>query len=344
MKENTLKETWLITNYSCNNRCKWCYTTDKGFVNYDMPLEFAKDVLLELSQNGVNKCTIIGGEPTLYPHLKEIISYGSSLGLFMKLVTNGVRLSNMDLLNELRNNGLSLVAISIHGYTLEGYRNNTQTDNLLKVEQAILNCKRLGIPFVTLSTLNRLNCNDVYEIVKYLTNLGAENIVFNIAVPYTTNGSVDHNVLTPQEIADVITNNYISPERNNYKYGFYASIPLCLFDKKILESMINDNFLIPLSQGGCNIFEGTGFAIEPNGNVIPCCKKNTEIITNICNNGEFLYHNSFDELWQIVGGKVGKDAMPYPDKRCYDCSLKEQCIGGCPMFWNYYDTTIYIRG
>lgn len=341
---NTLKETWLITNYSCNNRCKWCYTTDKGFVNYDMPLKFAKDTLLELSKNGVKKCTLIGGEPTLYPYLKELISYGSQLGLFMKIVTNGVKLSDEKYLEELKKAGLSLTAISIHGYTPEGYRQNTQTDNLHNVEKAILNCKQKNIPFVTLTTLNRLNCNDVLDIVKYLTKLEVDNIIFNIAVPYTTKGSVDQNVLTPQEIADIITKYYFSSDRKKYNYGFYASIPLCLFDKSILKDMIDDNFLIPLSEGGCNIFEGTGFAVEPNGNIIPCCKKNTEVITNICRNGEFLYKNSFDSFWDIVSKNLGHEAMPYPDKKCYDCSIRTQCIGGCPMFWSYYDKTLYIKG
>ena len=62
-----LKEMWLITNYSCNHRCKWCYTTDKNFVNQNMPLSFAKETLKEMAKLGVKKCTLIGGEPTLYP-------------------------------------------------------------------------------------------------------------------------------------------------------------------------------------------------------------------------------------------------------------------------------------
>ena len=340
----TFKETWLITNYSCNNRCKWCYTTDKNFEDYNMPLNFAKDTLRELYNNGIRKCTLIGGEPTLYPYLENLLEHGSKLGMFMKIVTNGIKLADEKYLYKLYDSGLSLVAISIHGYTRAGYKENTQTDNLHSVEKAILNCKKMNIPFVTLSTLNRLNYMNVLPIVEYLTTLGVENIIFNIAVPYSKQGKMGENILNPKEIADVISSSYMDACKKKLKFAFYASIPLCLFEPSILEEMLEDKFLIPLSQGGCNIFEATGFAIEPNGDIIPCCKRNQEIITNVCEKGAFKYKNNFGQLCEILRGKFGHGAMPYPDVSCSDCELREDCIGGCPVFWQYFDKSTYVGG
>ena len=339
-----LKETWLITNYSCNNRCKWCYTTDKNFVNVNMPIEFAKEALTELNKNGVKKCTLIGGEPTLYPNLTEIIEHGKSLDMFMKIVTNGVRIGNKNFLKKLKDSGLSFLAISIHGITKESYEENTQSKNFERVEKGIKNCIELGLPFVTLTTLNRLNCNNVLEITKYLTNLGVENIIFNIAVPYTDNGNVEKNVLTPKEIAEVIEKNYKILKEQNLKAGFYASIPLCLFNKEVLNNMIEEKYLIPLSTGGCNIYDKTGFAIEPTGNIIPCCKKFKTVLDNSLLDGHFKYESNFTELWKKIEGNFGHEAMPFPSEKCDKCSMKKDCIGGCPMFWNYFKKKEYVVG
>ena len=339
-----LKEMWLITNYSCNHRCKWCYTTNKNFVDKKMPLEFAMESLKEMNKNGVEKCTLIGGEPTLYPHINEVIKYGSSLGMFMKIVTNGVMLSNMEFLKALKEAGLSFVAISIHGITRESYKNNTQIDNLLKVQAAIKNCISLNIPFVTLTTLNRLNCNDVVDIVKYLKKLEVENVIFNIAVPYTDDPKQEKNVLSPKEIAEVIQNNYHKLKEEKLEAGFYASIPLCLFDKKILDNMLKEKYLIPLSKGGCNIYDKTGFAFEPDGKIIPCCKKNKEVLLETNLNGHFKYNGKFSELWEKIKDNFGHDAMPFPSNKCNSCKLKNDCIGGCPMFWKYFNKEEYVIG
>lgn len=339
-----IKEMWLITNYSCNHRCKWCYTTDKNFVNQNMPLEFAKETLENMSKLGVKKCTLIGGEPTLYQHIKEVIKYGNDLGILIKIVTNGVKIGNKKYLQELKDCGLGFVAISIHGITRESYKENTQTDDLELVEKAIKNCNELNIPYVTLTTLNRLNCDSVVDIVKYLDKLKVKNKVFNIAVPYTNNAIIEKNVLSPKEIAEVIENNYHKLKNEGLKAGFYASIPLCLFDKEELNNMINEGYLIPLSEGGCNIYDKTGFAFEPNGNIIPCCKKFKEVLINTQIDGHFSYNGKPKEMWDKIKNNFGHKAMPFPSNKCKNCKYKKNCIGGCPMFWTYFDKEKYVIG
>lgn len=339
-----LKEMWLITNYSCNHRCKWCYTTDKNFVNQNMPLSFAEQTLTEMYKLGVRKCTLIGGEPTLYPHIKEVLKTGSDLGILMKIVTNGVKIGNKEYLKELKENGLGFVAISIHGITRESYKANTQTDDLESVENAIKNCNELNIPYVTLTTLNKLNCDSVVDIVKYLNKLEVKNIVFNIAVPYTNSKTIEKNVLSPKEIAEVIERNYHKLKKENLKAGFYASIPLCLFKEENLNNMIKEKYLIPLSEGGCNIYDKTGFAFEPNGNVIPCCKKFKEVLLNTQKNENFIYRENPKEMWNKIKDNFGHKAMPFPSKKCDKCKYKKDCIGGCPMFWTYFDKEKYVLG
>ncbi|MFC1700790.1 radical SAM protein [Patescibacteria group bacterium] len=89
-----IKTAWLVITYSCNNLCNYCYARNMIKQKYYMDFDYIIQVLDELSRIGVKECLLIGGEPTIYPHLIEIIKYGSSLGLQMKVVSNGRMLKN----------------------------------------------------------------------------------------------------------------------------------------------------------------------------------------------------------------------------------------------------------
>lgn len=336
---------WLITNYSCNNRCKWCYTEEKGFPKGIMSLEYAKETLFTMKNAGVEKCTLIGGEPTLYPHLFELIKYGNSLGILMKIVSNAVLLENEAYVKRLKDAGLSIIAISIHGINPQNYLENTQRNHFNKVIKAIENCKKYDLKFVTLTTINRLNQLYIYEIANFLNDLGVNDIIYNIAVPNSTTPCVEDLVLNPKEIAQVIEENYLKLVEKNIKVGFYASIPLCLFHKKLLEKMLKEHYLIPLSSGGCNIYYSSGFAFEPDGKIIPCCKKFNEVLLETkTEDDKFLYKDNFEKLWAQIKSSFGQAAWKEVSEKCKKCSLKNNCIGGCKLFWEYYNPDEYITG
>lgn len=337
-----LKEIWLITNYSCNNKCRWCYTKSKGFPLDIMPLPYAKNVLLETSKFGINKCTLIGGEPLLYPYLFDLVKYGSSLDFFMKIVTNAVLLNDEKIVEKLLENGVSYIAMSIHGIDKFTYRNNTQTDNFDRVVKSLSNLQKYNANYTTLSTINELNVNHIYDIALYLHENNVKSIIFNIAVP-TTRDQKQNYSLPLDEIAKTIQENYLRLKNAGIIAGFYASIPLCLFDSELLEKMIQEGYLIPLSKGGCNIYDSSGFAIDPKGNIISCCKKHdNSLLKTMGKNGEFLYADKFDILWDEIKNHFGPLTFPKPIAFCKVCSLRNLCIGGCQLFWEYDDPLSYI--
>ncbi len=75
----------------CNLACTYCYATFR-----DIPAVLtepqALEVLDRLHEAGTEKVTFVGGEPTMCPHLPELIQHAKSLGLVTMLVTNGTRL------------------------------------------------------------------------------------------------------------------------------------------------------------------------------------------------------------------------------------------------------------
>ncbi len=88
----------------CNFRCPFCHNGDLVDGPWDAPFD-PKEVLAFLKKRSglLEGVCITGGEPTLHPDLAELIQSIRSLGLSVKLDTNGYR---PDVLKDLCRRGL----------------------------------------------------------------------------------------------------------------------------------------------------------------------------------------------------------------------------------------------
>lgn len=76
---------------ACNLKCRFCFATFRD-VHGKLTLSDCRELLRRLRAAGCEKLTFVGGEPTLHPHIAELIAYACELGLVVGLVTNGARL------------------------------------------------------------------------------------------------------------------------------------------------------------------------------------------------------------------------------------------------------------
>lgn len=76
---------------ACNAKCRFCFATFRD-VSGRLSLSDGRRLLAELRAAGAEKLTFVGGEPTLHPHLGELIQHAKSLGFTTCVVTNGYRL------------------------------------------------------------------------------------------------------------------------------------------------------------------------------------------------------------------------------------------------------------
>lgn len=77
----------LQLTHRCNLRCRHCYLGPARSV--DLPLESALRITEQFSFHGGLRLLISGGEPLLYPYLKEFISATGDLHIRRILITNG---------------------------------------------------------------------------------------------------------------------------------------------------------------------------------------------------------------------------------------------------------------
>lgn len=310
-----------------------------------MPLAYAKDVMAEMRDCGAENCLLIGGEPTLYPHLLELIRDGTALGLKMKLVSNGRRLADAEFVRSLKEAGLVHASVSIEAANPETHNRYTQTNGFAERLQGLRNLVAAGISNNSILTVSLLNSDEIVPVAESMHKLGVKNILYNFSLPSVNEqGGVDGSYsLSPKDCADQISAAYLVLKAKGIHISFFATIPLCLIDPAVREQMIADK---TLARGyHCHIYYGTGAAFEPNGNVLPCTHfVNLPLFNAMGTEGGFLYRGRFAREWEEGTHKtLVETAWQYPAERCKTCDLWGRCVGGCPFQWMHFDPSKFLN-
>jgi pyruvate formate lyase activating enzyme len=132
----------LIFLPGCNLRCPYCH--NPGIVNgeYDaIPFDDVKDHIIK--RKGVIEGAVIsGGEPTLHPGLTDLCDEIKSLGLKVKIDTNGLE---PDVLTECRPDYLAVdIKTSLGKYHLLNIPNQYKSDCRERLSKSINIVKSMG--------------------------------------------------------------------------------------------------------------------------------------------------------------------------------------------------------
>ncbi len=73
----------------CNFSCPYCYVPQPEYFESELTRQEIKDVLVQAKALGVRKIIILGGEPTIYPHIKEVVQFIIDQEMEVELFTNG---------------------------------------------------------------------------------------------------------------------------------------------------------------------------------------------------------------------------------------------------------------
>ena len=101
----------IVCTYRCNAKCGFCIEKDKEDNSDEKFLEGIKSLLSEMHREGILKTvSITGGEPLLYPHLRELIKIIKHFPIFLTVNTNGYNLIK----NVHKLEGVDFVNVSRH--------------------------------------------------------------------------------------------------------------------------------------------------------------------------------------------------------------------------------------
>jgi radical SAM protein with 4Fe4S-binding SPASM domain len=96
--EKAIEDERLLTmeiefSRSCNFRCPYCYVPWRSSLKNELSQSEIRDVILQARDLGARKIVVLGGEPTIYPHLMEMVRFIGSHGLEVEMFTNGSRIT-----------------------------------------------------------------------------------------------------------------------------------------------------------------------------------------------------------------------------------------------------------
>ena len=150
----------------CNQNCRFCSNPE---TDYKLTLDDARKQVDDFVARGYHGIILTGGEPTLYPHLEDVIRYAGEREIHVRMITNGQLTADREFAKRLFDAGLRHVHLSVHTDDSELQTFLTGKDDSLECLAASLdNFNELGINVDINITMQAFNCGHLDRIVRWL--------------------------------------------------------------------------------------------------------------------------------------------------------------------------------
>jgi radical SAM protein with 4Fe4S-binding SPASM domain len=113
ISNNSVLRLSLALSKKCNLECPFCYANEyrpnpENNNQEELSFEEIKDVIIQAKENGARTVGLVGGEPLIYPKIKEIVSFINSNNLVPLIFTNGTAM-NEELAKFFYDNNVSII-------------------------------------------------------------------------------------------------------------------------------------------------------------------------------------------------------------------------------------------
>ncbi|TSC95387.1 MAG: radical SAM domain-containing protein [Parcubacteria group bacterium Athens1014_10] len=285
----------------------------------------------------MQRCILIGGEPTLHPAFTEFVSLIEQEGLNLALVTNGLKFADKKFTQNCLKAGLENLTISLHGWSKKSYLDNTKNDAFECLEIALANIIEAGIKVSFEITLGRTLYNNLKEILDFIKRNSVKWTICNIAAPVLSkNGTIiDKEVLTPEQISESCQEIHKIVKLYGIKVSFLLTVPFCNFPRKFIDELITQRLIRYI----CQLQYGGGFVISSDNSLCLCTHFADFPITDYQETNElFSSRDKFLTFWNSSQMyELRNKASVARSKGCVDCDYWGICKGGCIAFWSSRD-------
>jgi len=154
--------------HECNLNCNICYLPQRD--GHLFTFEEIKKIILDFEGKEI---VLSGGEPTMREDLPEIIEFIVKNGKNAILVTNGLRLTDINYVRRLKSAGVTRVYFSFNTFNNDNYK-KINGENLLKSKlKALKNLKKEKVPtLISVMIVKDINDKELRRIYWYcLRNL-----------------------------------------------------------------------------------------------------------------------------------------------------------------------------
>lgn len=335
---------WLSLSDVCQNRCLWCYRSLSGLgeirhLNFDV---FAKKIFPAIKEIGLQKCILIGGEPTLHPAFTEFVSLIKQGGLSLALVTNGLRFADKNFIQNCQKAGLESLTISLHGWSKKSYLDNAGNDAFGSLKTAITNVTNAGFKVSFEITLGRSLFDNLWEVLNFIKKTSVSWTICNIATPALSREGVimDKEVLTPKQISKGCQKIHKIAKLQGINVSFLLTVPFCNFPRKFIDELIARRLVRYI----CQLLYGGGFVLSSDNSLCLCTHfadfpitGSEETIELFSSEDKFLSFWNSAQMYELRG-----KASVARSEHCVDCDYWGICKGGCIALWSSRDPKSFM--
>lgn len=160
----------ILCNYyvtlRCNSRCKFCaiwqQTPDANL--QEQTLIEVESNLRDLKKLGVKVIDFTGGEPLLYPHLREALVLAKKLGFYTTVTTNCILYPQYA---EDLKGSINVLYFSLHSCEEEVHNNTTGVKSYQRVVESIKIAKKLQQKIYLLHTVTNENIDALPTMIDF---------------------------------------------------------------------------------------------------------------------------------------------------------------------------------
>ena len=324
---------WLTLNRACNLRCFFCYAKNTEYsANSTMTFENAKKIIDFCKEGKIEHIILIGGEPTIYRELFDVIDYASSNGITSSLVTNGLKLNDLEYCKKLLQSGITNIDISVKGNNNQDFIRVTEFDKFDSVMNAVKNLNSLNAEFSCSMVIPKDNVKTFCDGVKNAFEYGGKYVGLSFAYDFCMDLNKDENYLLNnnpyQLIADFVSQIPMLEAITGGNWSLECGFPLCLYTEEQLEKL--SSHLVT----SCQLLENGGIIFDHELNIIPC---NTMFPIKLGKLGEDF--STYSQFEKYAENGLYRSAIDYltsiPSEKCLECDKLEYCGGGCVNFWTH---------
>lgn len=300
----------LAITYRCNNNCSHCYNA-RSRKYPELSLEEWQAVIDRVWDLRIPHLVFTGGEPTLYPHLIELIAYAEQKGLITGLNTNGRKLADKAFLNKLVEAGLDHVQITLESHDPDIHDQMVAAKGAWEETTAgIRNVVQSPLYVMTNTTLLTHNSPTIKDTLHFLGELGVPTVGVN-ALIYSGKGEEVGTGLHEEELPTLLESARAITQAQGQRLIWYTPTQYCHFNPMQLD----------LGVKGCTAAL-YNMCVEPNGDVIPC----QSYYHSLGN----LLEDDWASIWEHPLALQLRNREDVPEG-CQSCDFLPECGGGCPL-------------
>ncbi|HNT77675.1 MAG TPA: radical SAM protein [Anaerolineae bacterium] len=306
----------VALTYACNNACPHCYNEPGRFPMRSLARDDWFRVLDTLADIGVPHVILTGGEPTLHPDLPALIRHADARGQIVGMNTNGRRLADPALVDDLAAAGLNHVQVTLESSRAAVHNTMTGATSFDETVRGIQNALMGGLHTITNTTLTQRNRDHAVEIVEFLHDLGLHTFAMNGMI-YAGGGMADPDALPAEALSGLLVAVRDRAADLGMHFLWYTVTDYCRFSPLEFD----------LAPKRCNAAEYS-MCIEPNGDVLPCQSYYVAA-------GNLLT-DPWDAIWNSALFRSFRDRERDPEatglpEACRDCPDLAMCGGGCRL-------------